>query len=155
VNMQEVTYCGLYCGLCASRRRIPQQAQTLRETLRREGYDQGYFDIPGLHEVFASFWQGLNVLATSSCPGCRAGGGYPDCPIRLCARERGVTVCAECQDYPCQRLDMLRHYPTLRTDNDRLRQIGLERWIEEQEERARCGFCYADVRIPHGEAEHD
>ncbi|MCR4407622.1 MAG: hypothetical protein NUW24_12000, partial [Anaerolineae bacterium] len=42
--LEEVAYCGLYCGLCASRRRIPQQAAALRETLRREGYDRGYFD---------------------------------------------------------------------------------------------------------------
>jgi len=151
MNVQEVAYCGLYCGLCASRRRIPQQATTLRETLRREGYDQGYFDIPGLGDAFASFWHGLNILADSPCAGCRAGAGYPGCPIRLCARERGATVCVECRDYPCERLDMLKHYHTLRADNERLRAVGLERWVAEQEERARCGFCYADVRIPHGQ----
>ena len=153
MNIQEVTFCGLYCRLCTSRTRIPQQAAALRETLRKEGYDQGYFDTPGLADVFPSFWQGLNILVSSPCPGCRAGGGYPGCPIRLCARERAVTVCADCPDYPCERLAMLSHYPTLRADNEHLRQIGLERWIEEQEERARCGFCYADVRIPRGEGE--
>lgn len=56
MNLEEVAYCGLYCGLCASRRRIPQQAATLQETLRKEGYDRGYFDIPGLREVLTTFW---------------------------------------------------------------------------------------------------
>jgi hypothetical protein len=27
-----------------------------------------------------------------------------------------------------------------------MREIGLERWIEEQEERATTGFAYADIR---------
>ena len=146
--LEEVTCCGLYCGLCASRRRIPQQAATLRKTLRREGYDRGYFDIPGLQEIFAPFWEGLNRLADTPCPGCRAGGGNPGCAIRACAQERGVTVCPLCADFPCQRLEVLSHYPLLLTDARRMQQVGLERWIVEQEDRAATGFAYTDIRFP-------
>jgi hypothetical protein len=148
MNLEEVTWCGLYCGLCASRRRIPHQAATLREMLRREGYDRGYFDMPGLEVVLAPFWQGLNHLADTPCPGCRAGGGYPGCPIRTCARERGTTACPLCADFPCERLEMLGHYPMLLADGRRMQQVGLERWIAEQEARAATGFAYADVRFP-------
>jgi hypothetical protein len=146
--LEEVTYCGLYCGLCASRRRIPQQAATLRETLRKEGYDRGYFDIPGLNEIIATFWKGLNLLADTPCLGCRAGGGNPGCAIRACAQERGVTACPLCADFPCQRLEALRRYPLLLADSRRMQQVGLERWIAEQEARAATGFAYADVRLP-------
>ncbi len=148
MNLEEVTYCGLYCGLCASRRRIPQQAATLRETLRKEGYDRGYFDIPGLNEIIATFWKGLNLLANAPCPGCRAGGGNPGCAIRACVQERGVTACPLCADYPCQRLEVLRNYPLLLADGRRMQQVGLEQWIAEQEARAATGFAYADVRLP-------
>jgi len=148
MNLEEVTYCGLYCGLCASRRRIPQQAATLRETLCKEGYDRGYFDIPGLEAGFAAFWEGLNRLADAPCPGCRAGGGNPGCAIRACAQERGVTACPLCADYPCRRLEVLRNYPLLLADGHRLQQVGLEQWIAEQEARAATGFAYADVRFP-------
>ena len=148
MSLEEVTYCGLYCGLCASRRRIPQQAQRLQETLRREGYDRGYFDVPGLEKVFATFWEGLNILASTPCPGCRAGGGNPGCAVRACARERGLTVCALCAEYPCQRLEALSGYPLLLADGRRLRQVGLEQWAAEQELRAATGFAYADVRVP-------
>jgi len=153
MNLEEVTFCGLYCGLCASRRRIPQQAATLRETLHKEGYDRGYFDIPGLEEVFTTFWEGLNRLAGTSCPGCRAGGGYPGCTIRACARERGVIACPLCADFPCERLEMLRNYPLLLADGRRMQQVGLERWSAEQETRAETGFAYADVRLPEEEEE--
>ncbi|MDI7277408.1 MAG: DUF3795 domain-containing protein [Anaerolineae bacterium] len=144
--LEEVAYCGLYCGLCASRRRIPAQARMLRETLRREGYDRGYFDVPGLEELFATFWQGLNLLADTPCPGCRSGAGDPGCEVRFCARARNVEVCPQCSDFPCDRLAKLRNYPLWSADAQRLRQVGLTRWIAEQEGRAATGFAYADVR---------
>jgi hypothetical protein len=43
---------------------------------------------------------------------------------------------------------MLKLYPTLLSDNERMREIGLERWIEEQEARAGRGFVYSDIRHP-------
>jgi len=144
----EVTCCGLYCGLCASRRRIPRQAAALREILRREGYDRGYFDIPGLAELFATFWQGLNRLAEVPCPGCRGGGGNPGCAVRACASERGIVTCPLCADFPCARLEALRNYPMLIADGHRLRQVGLDAWVDEQETRAATGFAYADIRLP-------
>jgi len=36
-KLEQVTYCGLYCGLCAQRNRIPQRARALRETMHKEG----------------------------------------------------------------------------------------------------------------------
>jgi hypothetical protein len=146
--MEEVTFCGLYCGLCASRRRIPQQAATLRQTLCQEGYDQGSFNIPDLEAVLAAFWQGLNCLADQPCPGCRAGGGNPGCAIRTCARERGVVACPLCSEYPCAQLDILKNYPLLAADGKRMQLIGVERWAAEQEARAGRGLAYADVRMP-------
>ena len=148
MHLDEVGYCGLYCGLCASRRRIPTQARILRDTLQREGYDRGYYDVPGLEEVFATFWKGLNLLADRPCPGCRAGAGDPGCTIRSCAQGRDVEVCPLCTDFPCERLAGLRNYPLWMADAARLRQVGLARWIGEQEARAATGFAYADVRYP-------
>lgn len=51
MSLEEITY----CGLCASRRRIPKQAATLRETLGREGYNRRDFDLPGRKEILAPF----------------------------------------------------------------------------------------------------
>jgi hypothetical protein len=75
-------------------------------------------------------------------------GGYPKCPIRACAKERGITVCNSCPEFPCQRFEILRRYPTCIADNERMKNIGLERWIAEQEARAATGFAYGDIRFP-------
>jgi hypothetical protein len=148
MDLHEVAYCGLYCGLCACRRRIPEEATRLRETLRAEGYDQGFFDIPELAPKFPALWEGLNLLADRPCAGCRRGGGYGLCPIRACARERGVETCSACDDFPCERFSMLERYPTCLPDNRRMQKVGLSAWIAEQEARAAHGFSYQDVRLP-------
>lgn len=144
-ELELVTYCGLYCKLCAERTRIPARAQALREAMRLEGYDSWGRDIPG----FDAFWAFLGNLThrEQCCPGCRQGGGYPPCAIRQCARERQVRLCPECADYPCERIrEFARVYPTLMADGERLRAVGLAQWLAEQDERAAAGFCYADVR---------
>ena len=147
-ELKLVTYCGLHCTLCAQRGRIPRQAEELRESMHKEGYDFWGPEIPG----FKEFWKFLTDLCDvdNGCPGCRAGGGYPACTIRKCARERGVEICVFCGEYPCERvLEIAKRYPTLLSDGKRMREIGLEAWIQEQEERARTGFAYADIRY-HG-----
>jgi hypothetical protein len=36
-DLDQVTYCGLYCPLCAERGRIPRQASILKESMAKEG----------------------------------------------------------------------------------------------------------------------
>ena len=138
-----VAYCGLYCGLCAERSRIPQQAAALQATMTEEGWPYWGPTMPD----FTEFWRFLQKLTGEGCPGCRADGGYPECPIRICARERGIDLCNRCPDFPCAHVEALAaRYPTLLADNQRLRSVGLECWLAEQEERARRGVVYADIR---------
>ena len=40
-DLKHVTYCGLYCGLCAQCYRIPQRALALREAMSKEGGTTG------------------------------------------------------------------------------------------------------------------
>ena len=90
-DLKYVTYCGLYCRLCATLARIPQQSSALRETLQKEGWE--YFGQYCVHG-FKEFWAALEKLSQSdkTCKGCRGGCGDPDCGIRKCARERQVEV---------------------------------------------------------------
>jgi len=148
-NFRYVTYCGLYCELCAQRSRIPQQARQLLKSLHEEGFDDFYQYVPKMKETFPPFWRLLNELAQFDCT-CRTGkGGPPDCKIRNCAKQKNVIVCPQCKEYPCLLIHSLaEHYPTLIQDGKRLQKIGLEKWIKEQEERAKRGFVYADIRYP-------
>lgn len=146
-SLRLVTYCGLYCGLCAQRVRIPEQARRLQQTLHEEGFDDFYQYISEMKTAFPPFWQFLQSLATFDCS-CRTGkGGPPDCRIRGCAKQKGVEVCPQCKEYPCQHIQaMAEHYPTLIQDGKRLQKMGIEKWISEQLQRAKRGFAYADLR---------
>jgi hypothetical protein len=143
-QLEFVTYCGLYCGLCAERTRIPQRAAALQQAMAEEGWPFWGHSVPG----FTPFWEFLEGLhASGGCPCCRAGGGPPDCQVRTCARARGLELCSECPDFPCPRIAALGEiYPTLITDNRRLQAVGLAQWLAEQAERARRGVVYADIR---------
>ena len=147
-DLKYVTYCGLYCRLCSNLARIPQQAAALRQTLRKDGWELfGESLVPGFRE----FWAVLERLSQSdqTCRGCRGGCGDPLCSIRQCAQEKSVEVCSSCAEYPCSRIEHLAaRYPNLISDGTRQRQIGLGKWVEEQEQRRGTGFCYADVRHP-------
>jgi len=147
-NLRLVGYCGLYCGLCAHRARIPKRAKSLKETLHDEGMNFWYKYVPSMKETFPIFWKFLNQLTKMDCT-CRTGGGPPDCRIRGCAKEKRVDTCPLCKMYPCDLINNLaEHYVTIIQDGRRLQEIGPKVWIKEQERRAKRGVVYADTRIP-------
>jgi len=51
----------------------------------------------------------------------------------------------------CGRHEILNRYPLHQADARLMQQVGLERWVAEQERRAAAGFAYADVRLPEEE----
>lgn len=142
-----ITYCGLYCGLCAERRVLPGLASELLDTVKDEGYDYFYEFVPGMKEHYPSFIKVLKDLSTMDCK-CRDGsGGPPNCEIRTCAKGRGLFVCMDCQDFPCGKWSTVaKVYPFLVVDTDRYREFGKERWLEEQRAKARKGFNYSMIR---------
>jgi hypothetical protein len=141
-----VTYCGLHCDLCGARARVPELAASLLHAMDDEGWPHWGHTLPG----FTEFWEFLDRLQTGpGCPGCRHGAGFPGCPIRSCARERNLPFCARCPEFPCKQIETLAaRYPTLIADNGRLVAVGLDQWLEEQQERVRRGVIYADTRHP-------
>ena len=144
-NLNFVTYCGLYCGLCSARGRLPKQARELRELMSQEGYEYWGGELPN----FKEFWEFLTDLSDpeKACPGCWQGGGPPFCGIRKCVQKRNIEICVYCEEYPCHRVEALgKGYPTLIADGVRMRELGVEKWVEEQEERAKTGFAYVDIR---------
>jgi hypothetical protein len=144
-DLRLVTYCGLYCGLCSLKCRIPQRAQALHDSMQKDGYEHWGQNIPG----FKEFWKFLNGLVESESKcSCREGTcGPPFCTIRKCAREKNIDICISCEDYPCKRIDgIAKGYPTLLSDGKRIKEMGIDTWIEEQKERTNTGFAYVDIR---------
>jgi hypothetical protein len=65
-------------------------------------------------------------------------------------------VCSQCADFACEHIESLAaRYPTLIADNVRMKAVGLEQWLAEQEERARRGVVYADIRYRVDEPKSD
>jgi len=132
--------------LCSNLARTPKQASALLDTLVKDGMEfWGNEDQKALLKDLRKLTQ-----IPEGFTGCRGGKcGDPGCEIRKCAGERKTDVCSSCAEYPCKRFDRLaKTYPTLLADGKRQKEIGLEKWIREQEVRCKTGFCYADIRCP-------
>jgi hypothetical protein len=140
-----ITYCGLYCGLCSLYTRIPNQAKELKDSYVKEHCEQWGKFIPGFEE----FWTFLNKIIdeSSKCYCKKDNCGPPFCGVRKCAKGKGIEICVECDEYPCNRIHLLaKGYPALLSDGKRLKEIGIKKWIEEQEKRKKTGFAYVDIR---------
>lgn len=126
--------CGLYCGACsiyvAGRRgdskRLDQIATGMAQYLGR----------PVEVEDLACEGCLSEVIALQ----CR------DCVLRACAFGKGLTHCAQCSDFPCQQIiafnnDGMPHHSEVLDNIQRQQVIGIDAWLEEQEERWRCPHC--------------
>lgn len=129
-------YCGFYCKLCKFSHK---PADILKRDLQRRHGGRYAREEP-------EFWKTLSNMAEEPKGVCRDGscnGGFP-CAIRKCAKEKGVFTCPECEKYPCNRIKTLAGGSAynLIFDGHRMKEIGLEAWLAEQEERIKDGFHY-------------
>lgn len=115
-------------------------------------YFEGYYDfndanLPAQYRSwlpqFQDFYRRLEKYSVRSCPGCRnnptPGSGCIDgCVIPACAKEHGVSFCAECEQFPCSKAeDFLRGInQTIALDwqngNQRIKQVGIAQYFEEK-----------------------
>jgi len=90
-----IGYCGYRCHLCAARSKDPAIRQKMVDGWRK------YFG----HQKYTA----ENV----QCDGCLSDGKLADkeCKARPCTIEKGVSNCALCEEFPC---DKVRHLFTTR-----------------------------------------
>jgi hypothetical protein len=83
------------------------------------------------------------------CEGCRGSldaHWSPDCNMMLCARKKGVEYCFQCVEFPCTFLekfssDGISHHKRTVENLKKMKEIGIEAWIEEQRNKGQCLFC--------------
>ena len=84
---KNIVYCGLDCVKCP----IYIATKNNDEELRKKTAEQWGMEAEKLY-----------------CDMCNSDGKLfywcAECPIRACAVERGFKTCAECSDYPCEKL---------------------------------------------------
>lgn len=116
-----VAYCGLTCQTCPiylatrqenSDERARMRVEIVRLCRERYGIDYRLEDI-------------------TDCDGCRTEGGRlfsssENCPIRTCAREKGLENCAYCPEYACEKLALFfRTETAAKTRLDAIRSSAL------------------------------
>ena len=126
VKKELLAPCGLYCGVCGILIAHRDDNLKFKERLTAV-YGVGVDDI--------------------RCQGCLSDDLFKYCricPIRSCTTEKGIEGCHQCADFPCNFLEgfplpvgkkvILRAIPAWR-------ELGTERWVEEEEKRYHCPHC--------------
>jgi len=97
--------------------------------------------------------------STIKCHGCRVSGCLllpGECPTRQCAAAKGVEFCHQCSEFPCTKLqpclDGGDRYPhNFKLFNlCRIRQVGLEKWAEEESAAIRARYKNGKLQIGGG-----
>ena len=137
-----ICYCGLYCGNCAVKVKVEPASKNLYEEMKKAGFEEVIHMIPDGDK----FWSFLKSMVVNGvCVSCKEGSGNPGCKVRICAKEKGVEICALCESYPCELfIKYYEGYPILKGDNSVLREKGWDAWSKLQDERQARGFTYAE-----------
>ncbi|MEW5900937.1 MAG: DUF3795 domain-containing protein, partial [Acidobacteriota bacterium] len=90
----QIGFCGIWCGSCivgnGTLRKLTKKYEDLIKNYDLESWAPKAFD-------FKEFLKGLGVIRkTPLCPGCKKGGGWEECPIRVCASRKNLAECVEC-----------------------------------------------------------
>ena len=95
------------------------------------------------------------------CAGClRGDAGKPEhcrkCALKDCVRERGLTYCFQCPEYPCRRLKYLeksyrsRYGASLMENSAAVKERGLEGFMACQRQRYLCPECGGVISLHDG-----
>ncbi|MDR0790977.1 MAG: DUF3795 domain-containing protein [Methanomassiliicoccaceae archaeon] len=133
-------YCGLCCENCAIKVKVFTAAKILHDEMRNVRFDEVVKMIPGGD----GFWTFLKDIAENGATAsCRGGCGDPGCKVRICAVEKGIEMCAFCDEYPCTVFkEFSADHPIIVRDNALLREKGWDAWLKLQDERRAKGFTY-------------
>ena len=110
--------------------------------MKKAGFEEVINYIPGGD----GFWPFLKGMAMDGvCVSCKDGSGDPGCSIRRCAKDKGVDMCALCEDYPCAKIEVFfERNPVLKDDNALLRDKGWVTWAVLQDKRKSGGYIFQD-----------
>jgi hypothetical protein len=116
-----IGYCGLYCGGC-------RDYQRTRENDPAKDED----GIPRY------------------CDGCKSNRTTiwcTECKIKECNKAKGIIICAECRDYPCEILydfindENYKYHLEVPMDMEEIKKNGMQQWAEKKERAYYCKKC--------------
>ena len=139
LDQYEYGVCGVYCGQCPSGNgRVRYAAGELKRLVDTTRY--GWVEEAVKSFSFNEFRKGLEWFSQAQCRGCGSRDGAP-CQNRGCAEEKGIQSCLECSDYlTCRHTEYMRDtYPFVKDHYQRVKEVGLLKHLEEEDQRARAG----------------
>lgn len=131
--------CGVYCSQCPNGNgRVKMMAGELKRLVDTVRY--GWVKEVVESFDFDEFRKGLEWFSSAQCPMCQNNGGAP-CENKKCAPEKGLQSCLQCSEYmTCKNTEYHRDfYSFVVESHSRVKQVGLQKHLEEEEERARAG----------------
>jgi hypothetical protein len=139
-----VTYCGVYCGYCGRWHEnavIARLATELAELVDLHGY-QHWMPTSVREFDYGEFRKALGFFSKKDSwlicyKGCTYGDGRPNCEIRDCCRERGLDLCFECEEFPC---DTVKDNKRMVESAREYKKIGKEERLHQQVKKAREGY---------------
>ena len=118
--------CGLFCPACSL------FIATMEDPAR-------------LERIAAAFGVSPEEAACRGCHSEKRGPYCQTCKMVVCAAEKGLQFCGECDDYPCTELEAFKqampHRIELWEAQARIREVGFERWFEEMVDHYACPAC--------------
>lgn len=139
-----IAYCGVYGGTCA-RWRDYSEFRTLAAVLAEWVDAQGYqfwmatyakdFDYTEFRKGLDFFSRNDTWLVCQNC--CKGGDGNPECEIRKCCEKRGLNLCFDCEEFPC---DKVERDKKMVKRGEEYKELGKDKWVRQQAEKAKQGF---------------
>lgn len=140
INPELASPCGLYCGVCAIYIAHRDNNQKFKERLLAlyQGGVPGKGTLPNSEKL---------SIEDMQCEGCMSDNRFmhcQQCEIRDCTAEKGLAGCHECHEFPCGHIEnfsmVVGKKVILRTVPYR-REVGTEKWIQDEEARYFCPEC--------------
>jgi hypothetical protein len=139
----QIGYCGIWCGSCLGGNGVIVELTKRFEKEVKKGDLETW--VPKDFD-FKEFVKGLaSIQRMPHCPGCRKGGGKPDCGVRLCASKKGFSYCYECHVLKdCKKFDWFeKSIPKIKEDLVKMQGKDFDKlvtgWLDEL--KAKWPYC--------------
>lgn len=137
--LEKIAPCSLLCHTCGAYKNglICKTASQLFKYMDgvKEFYEKHN---PSQVEKFIIFYENLENYSKGSCPGCRngehCGCSIKGCFILKCTMEHNVDFCGECEEFPCNKTNILfddEVYKQWLCGNQAIQREGIEVFWEE------------------------
>ena len=131
IDYRFIGACGLYCGECDVYLAFINNNQKLKEEIARDhNIESSYVHCDGCWGDFSKIW------------GIEWQEGGKTCKIRKCAERHHIHICIDCPEFSCQMLGEFhkKGYQKARKNLFRMREIGVEKWLEEKQKNHAKGI---------------